>query len=391
MPVLSTERREQILEICRSLVAIPSLSGDEEKVIEVTAQWMRDLGYDTVNIDDCGNLVGMLYGDEGPTVIYDSHVDTVAPGDLAAWRYDPYGGVVADGRLYGRGTVDMKGALAASLAGLAFAKRDGKLRGTALVSASVGEEIIEGLAFSRVIKAHRPDLVVICESTGLKLNTAGRGRAEVTVQTFGRSAHASTPHLGINAMRHMATLINALGEIPAPEDARLGKGILEPTEIISSPYPSVSVLPYQCRARYDRRLLVGETEADVLGPIQAVIDRLAAADPTFKAEATIDIGEFHCYTGLTLAGQKFQPAWRFADEDAWVQAVRRALVQAGQPAEIGQYRFCTNGSYTASNGITTVGYGPGSEEHAHITDEYVALDQLYEAAEGYYMMGSMAR
>ncbi|GAB4550547.1 MAG: YgeY family selenium metabolism-linked hydrolase [Anaerolineae bacterium] len=388
--MLSSERREQIVTILQSLVQIPSLSSEEEHVIERTAQWMRELGYDNVAIDDCGNLVGILHGtDEGMVVVYDSHVDTVAPGDLAAWHHKPYGGEVADGRIYGRGTCDMKGALAASLAGLAYAKHDGTLHGTALVSASVGEEIIEGLAFSRVLGNFKPDLVVICEPTALKLNTAGRGRAEVTVTTYGKSAHASTPHLGVNALKHMAKLITALDGLEPTQHPRIGKGILEPSEVISSPYPSVSVLPYQCRARYDRRILPGETEAVILAPIYAVMARLAFADPTFRAEAAVDEGEFHCYTGLTLRGKKFQAAWEMPSDAHYVHKAIGALKSAGQVAEIGQYSFCTNGSHAAEKfGLPVLGYGPGLEATAHITDEYLDLEQLFGAAEGYYALGA---
>ncbi len=386
--MLSEARREQILAITQSLVQIPSLAGEEGAVIQRAAQWMGELGYDSVHIDDCGNLVGTLYGSEGATVVYDSHVDTVAAGDLSAWRYDPFGAVVDEGKLYGRGSCDMKGAVAASMAALAYAKQDGVLRGTALLSASVGEEVIEGLAFSRVLDAHKPDLVVICEPTELRLVTAGRGRAEMMITTYGKSAHASTPQLGVNALKQMAKLVGALDALTPPEDARLGKGILEPTEIISTPYPCVSVLPYQCRARYDRRVLLGETAESVLVPIHAVLTQLAATDPTFRAEAIIELGEFTCYTGLTLHGKKFQAAWHTAESSALVQAAHSALQKAGQAAEIGHYSFCTNGSYAASIGLPVIGYGPGAETTAHITDEYLTLDQLFGAAEGYYALGA---
>lgn len=385
---LSAERREQVVALCQSLVQIPALSGEEKPVIDRVVAWMRELGYDHVNVDDCGNVVGVLHGGEGPAVIYDSHVDTVAPGDLSAWHHDPHSGVVEDGRLWGRGSTDMKGPLAACLCGLAYARQDGTLRGTALVSATVGEEVIEGVALSHVLQAHKPDLVVICEPTALRLNTAGRGRAEVTVQVHGKSAHASSPQYGVNALRQMAKLVVALDQITPPYDARLGYGILEPTEVITSPYPCVSVLPYLCRLRYDRRLLFGEDESAVLGPIQAVIARLAAEDSTFRAEASIDVGEFACYTGLTLEGQKFQHAW--LTDSPFVAAAQSALTSAGQAGMLGHYRFCTNGSYAAGRaGLPTLGYGPGFEETAHITDEYLDLDQLFGATEGYYALGGM--
>ncbi|MFN7210498.1 MAG: M20/M25/M40 family metallo-hydrolase, partial [Aggregatilineales bacterium] len=360
------------------LVEIYSPSHQERRASEYLAAQMQAAGFDNAFVDAADNAVGVL-GEGARECILLGHIDTVAgyiPPRLEA------------GKLYGRGSCDMKGSLAASLAALAYAKQDGVLRGTALVSASVGEEVIEGLAFSRVLDRYAPDLVVICESTELRLVTAGRGRAEIALTTYGKSAHASTPHLGVNALKHMAKLISALDQLPPPEHERLGKGILEPTEIVSAPFPSISVLPYQCRARYDRRVLLGETAESVLEPIQAVIAALAAADPTFRAEASVDVGSFTCYTGVTLSGKKFQAAWQTESESPFVRAAQAALQRAGQAAQIGHYNFCTNGSYAASIGLPVIGYGAGLETTAHITDEYVTLDQLFGAAEGYYALGA---
>jgi putative selenium metabolism hydrolase len=271
MPINDTHR-QQTLDITQSLVRIPSLAGDEKAVIDRIHTWMNDLGYSDVRVDECGNVIGALVGGDGPTVMYDSHVDTVPAGDVSAWAYDPFGGEVVGQRVYGRGTSDMKGALAASLVGLAAAKADGTLRGTALVSATVGEEHIEGLAMGRAVDHYQPDMVVICEATELRLNIAQRGRAEINLTVHGKSAHASNPDFGVNAMRYMALLVTELDQIVPPTHPLLGVGILEPTTIISSPYPNVSVIPWQCNAQYDRRTLVGETPDDVLDPIREVIE-----------------------------------------------------------------------------------------------------------------------
>jgi putative selenium metabolism hydrolase len=377
----------KVLEITQSLVQIKSLAGDEKAVIDRVKTWMHELGYDDVRVDDCGNVIGALYGGNGPTVMYDSHVDTVPAGDVSAWTHDPFGGMVSGERVYGRGTCDMKGPLAASLVGLAAAKADGKLRGTAIVSATVGEEHIEGLAMGPAVDHYQPDLVIICESTQLKLNIAQRGRAEINITVHGKSAHASNPGVGVNAMRYMALLVNALGEIAPPTHSLLGAGILEPTTIISSPYPNVSVIPWRCDARYDRRTLVGETAESVLAPIREMIAAVQASHPDLNAEAEIVPGEFTCYTGKHLTQETFAPAWEMAPHNEWVRAAGRALGDV----KIGHYSFCTNGSYSLGRaGIPTLGYGPGYEHTAHITDEHLDLDQLYGAVDGYYKLGGLA-
>jgi acetylornithine deacetylase/succinyl-diaminopimelate desuccinylase-like protein len=280
----------------------------------------------------------------------------------------------------------MKGALAASLCAAAFAKQDGQLKRDVFVSASVNEEQIEGLAFADVLSEYKPALVVICESTELKLNIGGRGRAELFITVEGVPAHASNPSRGVNALKQMSRLILALSDWQPPRDPDLGPGILEPTEIISDPFPSVSVLPAQCRVRADRRLLVGESAGDVTAPINDVIARLQRADPAFKARAEIDTETITTYTGATRTGLKFQPAWKFSAEEAFVRMARAAL----PGAEIGYYSFCTNAARSAGiMNIPSIGFGPGFETDAHIADESLAFDQLFGAAEGYYKLAAL--
>lgn len=384
---MTDDLKELVLEITQSLVRVESPSGKEGQVIDLVAGWMNRLGYDDVRIDENGNVIGKLSNQKlGPVVLYDSHVDIVPAADADQWTYAPFGGEIIGDRIYGRGTSDMKGALAACMVAMAQAKKEGAIRGTVFVCASTGEEHIEGLTLNTVMKYYAPDLVVICESTGLKLATAQRGRAEIEILVHGKSAHASNPKIGVNAFRNMATLVLELDKIVPPEDPLLGEGILEPTTVISSPYPNVSVVPFLCSARYDRRLLVGETAEDVLLPIQEVITRLHNEDPTFNAEARIVPGEFTCFTGNKLTQETFAPAWRMDDDNDLVLAAQQAL----DGVELSHYSFCTNGSYSLGRlGTPTIGYGPGYEHVAHTRDEYLDFDQLFGAVQGYYALAGM--
>ena len=385
---LSAERRQQIIEVARNLIHAKSLAGEEGEAARLASDAMRALHYDDVCVDSLGNVVGVLRPkpatDTADPLVFDSHLDTVAA--VGSWTKDPFGGEVSDARIWGRGAADMKGALAACICGAAYARDDGLLTNTVLVSASVNEEQIEGLAFADVLATYRPSRVVICEATNLQLNTGGRGRAELFLTVEGIPAHASTPYLGVNALKQTAKLILALNEWQPPHDDVLGDGIFEPTEIISNPFPSVSVLPDRCRVRCDRRLLVGESEHDVLDPINQVIERLHTADPTFRAHADIDNETIRTYTGATRTMLKFQPAWKMSPDDPFVRAARQAL---GEPA-IGHYSFCTNATRSASIlHMPTIGFGPGSEQHAHIADEYCELEQLWAAAQGYRALSAL--
>jgi putative selenium metabolism hydrolase len=385
--MLNTERKQTIVDLTRDLVRQKSLAGQERGVAEAVIAAMRALGYDDVRVDALGNVVGLLNGSP-PTahgsLLFDSHMDTVEA--TGQWTKDPFGGEVSDGRIWGRGTSDMKAALVASVCAAAFARQDGLLKRDVFVSASVSEEQFEGLAFADVLNDIKPALVVICESTQLKLNIGGRGRAEVFITAEGVPAHASNPSRGVNALKQMSKLIVALDAWQPPVDPDLGPGIIEPTEIISHPFPSVSVLPDKCRVRADRRLLVGESADDVTAPINTVIAQLQRDDPAFKAHAEIDTETITTYTGATRGGLKFQPAWKFSAGHELIRAARHAL---SEPA-IGYYGFCTNAARSAGlMNIPTIGFGPGREMDAHIADESLALEQLWGAAEGYYKLCTM--
>jgi putative selenium metabolism hydrolase len=387
-PSLTIERKQQVISVAQNLIRAKSLAGEEGLAAQATIDAMHALNYDDVRVDSMGNVVGILKprhgGSDAAPIVFDSHLDTVAA--VGAWTKDPFGAEVSAGRLWGRGAADMKGALAACLCGTAYARDDDALRGTVLVSASVNEEQIEGLALAEVLAQYKPSRVVICESTGLHLSVGGRGRAELFLTVHGIPAHASTPRLGVNALKQTAKLILALNEWQPPHDEVLGYGIFEPTEIISNPFPSVSVLPDLCRVRCDRRLLTGETELDVLTPLEEIIAHLHSEDPSFIAEAEIDTETITTYTGAKRTMLKFQPAWKMDVQDAFVQQAMRVL----ENPSLSYYSFCTNAARSAGMlHLPTIGYGPGHEEHAHIADEFVTLDELLGAAHGYYALSSL--
>ncbi len=187
------------------------------------------------------------------------------------WAHDPFGGDVEGGFIYGRGTADMKGALAAMIYAAAGLDR-ARLRGRVVVSATVMEENLEGAALKTVMDAVSPDFVVIGEATDLRLNRGGRGRAEIHLETIGRPAHSSTPHLGRNAVHDMLRVVAAVERLPMQSDSFLGPAILALTDIISDPYPAYSVIPSRCRVTYDRRLLPGETVEGVLEDLRGLAD-----------------------------------------------------------------------------------------------------------------------
>jgi len=183
----------------------------------------------------------------------------------------------------------------------------------------------------------------------------------------------------------MAELIAAIRRLAMSSHPVLGQGILELTDIKSSPYPGASVVPDYCRATYDRRLLVGETKESVLLPLVKLLEQAKAEDPQLAAQVGFASGAEKCYTGAAIAGERFFPGWLYDEQDEFVQAALAGLRAAGLNPEITQYSFCTNGShYAGEAGIKTIGFGPSRENLAHTIDEYIEVEQLLQAAAGYY-------
>jgi putative selenium metabolism hydrolase len=359
-------------------------------------QAFESLGFDDVVIDGLGNVLGHIKGKHpGKVLLLDGHIDVVPVPDESRWTHKPFAGEVEDGRIYGRGASDMKGAVSAMIAAAAFFAADTRrdFAGDIYISGVVYEECFEGIAARRISERIHPDYVVIGESSELNLKRGQRGRAEIVVETFGKPAHSANPRAGINAVYKMAELIGEIGKLKAPVHETLGDGIMELTDIKSSPYPGASVVPDYCRATYDRRLLVGETKESVLRPLLALIDEMKCKDLELEATAHFASDVQQCYTGEEIRAERFFPGWVLEEGDEFVQTALAGLRSAGLTPEVTQYSFCTNGShYAGEAGIKTIGFGPSRENLAHTIDEYIEIDQLLKAAEGYYgILGSVLR
>lgn len=378
-PEIDSAQTEALVDFLLRLIREPSPSAGEGAVARLVAAEMERLGLETA-VDELGNITGTLDAGPGPCVLVDSHMDTVGVTNPSAWSHQPDGERV-DGRIYGRGAMDMKGPLASSVHGIA--RLAGHLsRGRVIVCASIAEELVEGPALVAVAERVRPDAVVICEATSLRVARGQRGRAEVQVEIRGRPTHSSRPELGVNAAEYMADLIVALRTLEMPRHPVLGSGNLVLTDIKSSPYPGLSVVPDRCVATFDRRTLPGETEDDVLDPVRrtlhSVLDGTGASGVTGIAK-----DDFTSYTGAPVSAENFAPAWFHELEEPHVRAAMDGLRRAGLPAEAGHYAFCTNGSGTARLGLPTLGFGPGDEQLAHRVDEHIEIAELTAAARGY--------
>ena len=381
-------KEELLVSLCQEAIRIPSMSGHEKDVAELLKKTMIDYGFDEVDIDKYGSVLGIIHGSRpGKTILMDGHIDTVEVIDRDQWSHDPFAAEIEDGRIYGRGTSDMKGSVCAMITAAAqYAEDTGKdFAGNICVSCTVHEECFEGVSSREISRHAKPDFVIIGEATTTTVKIGQRGRAEVVVETEGKSCHSSNPEKGVNAVYHMMAVIEAIRNIKVNEHPILGKGILELTDIISSPYPGASVVPSICRATFDRRTLVGEDEAFILGQVEEAIEEAKKKVPDLKARVYLAEGSEKCWTGETIEAERFFPGWLFDKNEDWVQNIYKEMKEIGLNPTITNYDFCTNAShYAGEAGIRSVGVGPSLETLAHTINEYIEIDQLNKVMESYY-------
>ena len=381
---LPAHDQQALVSFLQDLVRIPSFSCQEKGVAERLAAEMLAVGFDDVWTDRIGNVVGRIGPGTGPRLLFNGHMDTVGVGDPEAWTHDPFSAVIVDGLLYGRGATDMKGPLASLVYGAKALKDSGlELAGDLYVVGVVQEEPCEGYAMRVLVEEEdlRPNWVVLAEPTNLRVTRGHRGRMEMHVTVRGRSSHASTPHLGENAIYGAARIIfslELLSEMLA-RDPFLGKGTLAVTRIENTA-ASKNVIPDSCTFVIDRRLTLGETEAKALAEVEGLIAR-----ENMRAKVSLAEFDYTSYTGYRCHDVEHYPAWVVPENHHLVQSTSRTVREVtGERPIIGKWDFSTDGVYTMGiAGIPTVGIGPGEESRAHTADECIRLADCYTAAQVY--------
>jgi len=377
---ISQDIQAELIEFTQSLIRIRSYSGEEEEIIRYIEKKMIALGYDEVIIDSMGNLLGRI-GDGEKSILFDSHVDTVAVNDADEWEVPPFNGEIIDGHLWGRGSVDMKSSVAASVYAGALAKKLGLTAGkTIYVSCTVFEEDCDGENLKHLFNERnlKPDYVIICEPSNNVIALGHKGKAQISIKTHGISAHGSAPEKGLNAIYEMAEIIQRVEKVNAElmkKDKPRGTLVMSR---ISSVSASLNAVPSECEVYLDRRTVPGETEED----IKREMDDLVAGK-----KATWEVGTLHrkSWTGMDIKYDPFHPAWKIDLEHELTKACIAAYREnfGSEPTAFDFWDFSTNAVTPVSLGIPTIGFGPGEYKLAHMRNENCEVSQIIEAC-GFY-------
>jgi len=377
---LDAARAGDPLAIAQALVATPSVNpvledggAGEGAIADLTAGWLREWGLETETIEAAPGRWNVLarLGDpsDGPTVLLNGHLDTVGVAGMAV---PPFGAEVKDGRLWGRGSCDMKGGVASLLAAAARLAREDSLPGS-LIVALTGDEEHASLGMDALVRSGvRADAAVVCEPTSLAIMPAHKGFIWVDALFRGRAAHGSRPEVGIDAIEHAGRYLAKLGSLKAELNAAephplLAHGSFHAGTISGGAAPSV--YPSDCKLVLERRTLPGETSERVMQEFQAVLDGLAGEVPALDAELV---------QGLT------RPATEVPDDSPLVQGLISACsVQGVEPAVEGMTAW-VDAAFLNEAGTPAVCFGPGSIGQAHSDDEWIEASEISTCADVLY-------
>ena len=375
--------KPEISKFLRDMIAIPSESTYEKEVILRIKEEMEKVGFDRIEIDGMGNILGYI-GNGKHLIAMDAHIDTVGIGEKSLWKFDPYKGYEDNETIGGRGASDQEGGMASMVYGAKIIKDLGLLEDyTLVVVGSVQEEDCDGLCWQYIIKEDKlkPEFVVSTEPTSCNIYRGHRGRMEIKVTTSGISCHGSAPERGDNAIYKMAPIIlelRALHENLTDHDF-LGKGSLTVSEIFFSS-PSRCAVADGCSISIDRRLTYGETAESAMNEIKNL--------PAVKAaNAKVEMYSYAraSYTDLVYPTESYFPTWLIEEE----HPVTQTLVEAykglfkSEP-KVDKWTFSTNGvTIMGRYKIPTIGFGPGHEDQAHAPNEVTWKSELVKAAAMY--------
>jgi putative selenium metabolism hydrolase len=372
-----------VIDVARKLVMTKSVSGMERDIAYLIRDLLGEYGVDDAFIDDYGNVIGVLRGGIDRIIVFEGHMDHVPEGDVSQWKYDPYSAVIVNDKLYGRGSVDMKSAIAAMITSISSVR--GKDHPTIYYVFVPFEEISEGTLFRYALEDTlkiKPDLVVLGEATKLNIHRGHRGRSVWRIRLRGRSAHAAMPDKGVNPLIALSRFINELLEKETPTHPILGRSTWSPTIVDCTP-KSTPMIPDNCELIIDYRMNIYEDMNSIRGFFENSLKKLLENKMIIGYDVNVNRGEAVLWTGRKITYIDYYPSWLIEDTD-FLSKMRDIVSKINPGAGIGIWRFSTDGVYSAGvRKHLTIGIGPGDEALAHQPNEYVSVKEVLLAEKIY--------
>lgn len=382
--LFTDEERKELIELVTKIVEIPSPSSHEDLLAEFIERVCREIGFPDVRIDEAGSVIAILRKGDGPTLLFDAHLDTAKPVTDIIAEASSEMVTFDDDLIYGLGTCEGKSSIASLLMGLKKFIAEASFSGTLVAVFLVLGNFCEGGSLKLILENEgiTPDAVILGEPSDLRVIRGHRGRTHFEVTIRGKSCHSATPHLGKNAIMAASRLLFSIDLIAADllEDPFLGPGTIAVTSI-SSEAPALNSLPHTCKIAIDRRLTVGETMNRARSEIEMAIIRE-------NIDASIQTAQFEArsYTGYVFNREGAFDAWSLAEEHPLVEKtldIIRDLIP--EKATAVSSTFSTDGAYSmVEREIPTIGFGPGNAALVHTNEEKVRIKDLLIASLVYH-------
>jgi succinyl-diaminopimelate desuccinylase len=374
--MLEIERsRNEAVALLQALVRFPSITGDEAAIGAFVANYCRDLGLAVEVVEPEPGRPNIIAtwdtGRDGPTLLLNDHLDIVPPGPLDAWTYPPFEATIVDDCVYGRGTIDTKSGLTTLLIAVRAIRRIplpliGKLVMIFTCDEETGGRLgMQYLGQQDYLKA---DMAIVAEPTGMRIETATKGRLSFEIQTSGTATHGARPWLGHNAINDMSRIVlslEALAEdIGSRPHQRMGRPSLNVGAIQGGTVPNM--VPNWCRIEVDRRLVPGETREQVIQQVQSAIDELMKSHPALRA---------------SIIEKIWWPGYELKEGESIVAIASSAFeTVTGRKPEHGVKDAGTDASWIYNlAGIPVIMFSPGDGLRAMNANENVSIADMMTA------------
>lgn len=382
---LAAEYRRSIVETASEMIRIPSLSLQEGEMAAYTEKKMKELGYDEVIIDRYGSVFGVMHGTGGgSSVMMNCHLDVVDAGDAAKWERDPFGGEVAEGRIWGRGASDTKGTFAIQVYVPAILKEAGLLpKGDLIVAGVVAEE---NAGFGSMMHTREgrflTDYCILGEASENDIAVGSRGRFCVVVTVTGKACHASIPHTGVNPIDAVGEVIARLKTVPLHTDPMFGASTMTVTKIETSE-PGTNLVPNEAVLYADFRQSAREdSEDDVRERVETVLKPLEKDG--IRLDVKILYFPVRTYTGVDGDGFQGEQVFVVSPKTDYIRFAKRVVEEAvGHEIQAKPWSFATDAGHYQVKGVRCLGYSPAEIDRCHTTQDSISVEAMEEGIAGY--------
>lgn len=385
---LADKYYNEILNTASDMLKIKSISGHEKEMADYVKKKMEYLNYDEVKIDKVGNIIGIMKGTgNGKSLMFNCHLDVVEAGNEAKWKYNPWEGKIADGKLWGRGASDTKATFAIQLYVPYILKKENLLpKGDLYVVGVVHEESSGFGSMNMVNDGVLTDFAIVGEATENDIAIASRGRIGIEIKIIGKSCHASVPELGINPFDFLEIFLSRLKKYGVAKDDIFGVSTVSPTKVESSE-KGTNIIPNSIILTLDYRSVSTESNDKIMEKINKLAQS-CITDKEMKVEVSMIMLDIVCYNGFKGKGIQGEPSYSIDKDNILVKTAENTLNKLfKKQVKIKPWAFATDCGHFSQKGVAVIGFSPAEIKYCHTVEDNIDLKMFKDGIAGTIALG----